>query len=144
MLVKKPIRQYLDVAPLGRLATADDEGRPHAVPVCFALLDGDVVTPIDEKPQDVSPENLRRVRNIRANPRVCLVVDHYAEDWSELGWVQIRGMAIVVLSDDPTHSPAVTALREKYEQYKKHSLEKRPILRIRPGSVRSWGSLKHP
>jgi PPOX class probable F420-dependent enzyme len=137
-------RRYLEGAPLGRLATADGEGRPHAVPVCFALAAGHVVTPIDEKPQRVAPDELRRVRDIAANPRVALVVDHYAEDWDRLGWVQVRGTATRCSPDDPAHAGAVAALRAKYDQYADHDLDGRPVIRIDPGSVRSWGTLQGP
>lgn len=139
-----PARRYLETAPLGRLATADAEGRPHVVPVCFALVEDQVVTPIDEKPQDVSPRNLRRCRDIEENPRVALVVDHYAEDWSRLGWVQLRGTAALVSPDHSHHEHAVTALRSKYDQYERHALEARPLIQITPGTVRSWGSMRHP
>lgn len=137
-------RRYLETARIGRLATADAEGRPHAVPVCFALVDDQVVTPIDEKPQDVPPEALRRSRNIRDNPRVALVVDHYTEEWSQLGWVQIRGTATHLEPGETTHADAVTALQRKYQQYAAHALEERPIIRVTPGSVLSWGRLEQP
>lgn len=124
------------------MATADDEGRPHAVPVCFALVDDTIATPIDEKPKDAPPEALRRIRDIDENPRVALVLDHYTEDWSRLGWVQIRGTAVRLSPGDPKHSSAVAALREKYEQYAEHALEERPIIGVTAGSVRSWGELE--
>ncbi len=135
-------RRYLEAARVGRLATADAERRPHVVPICFALLEGKLVSAVDEKPQSVPADELRRSRDIRANPRVALVVDHYTEDWSELGWVQVRGTATHLAPGDPGHGNAVTALRGKYDQYADHALEERPVLRIRPGSVRSWGSLE--
>ena len=94
-------RRYLDGASLGRLATADADGRPHVIPVCFALQEGTVVTPIDEKPKRGDPDELRRSRDIRENPRVSLVVDHYASDWSNLGWVQVRGTAGHVTPGNP-------------------------------------------
>jgi PPOX class probable F420-dependent enzyme len=136
-------RRYLEAARIGRLATADSQGRPHAVPVCFALHEG-IVTPIDEKPQDAPPDGLRRSRDIDANPRVALIVDHYTEEWSRLGWVQVRGTATHLAPDDPAHPAAVTALREKYDQYAAHALEDRPIIHVDPGSVRSWGTLERP
>lgn len=137
-------RQYIETARIGCLATADSEGRPHVVPVCFALLDDQIVSPIDEKPQRVSPEDLRRSRDIDENPRVAVLVDHYSDDWSQLGWVQVRGTAAHCTPGDASHSPGVTALKQKYEQYADHDLEDRPLIRISPGSVRSWGSLKRP
>jgi PPOX class probable F420-dependent enzyme len=137
-------RQYVEAAPIGRLATADAEGRPHVVPVCFALVDDGVVTPIDEKPQRVSPDALRRSRDVRENPSVALVVDHYSEDWSRLGWVQVRGTATYRAPADPSHGEAIAALRGKYDQYASHDLEGRPVIHIAPGSVQSWGVLDRP
>jgi len=137
-------RRYLETARLGRLATADAEGRPHVVPVCFAFVGDRIVTPIDEKPQRVSPDALRRSRDVSENPRVALVVDHYSEDWSQLGWVQVRGTATHCDPGEKLHSPGVRALREKYDQYADHDLEERPLIRIDPGTIRSWGHLERP
>ncbi|MEF8815024.1 MAG: TIGR03668 family PPOX class F420-dependent oxidoreductase [Halovenus sp.] len=137
-------RQYLERARLGRLATADAEARPRVVPVCFALADGDIVTPIDEKPQRVSPNELRRSRDINENPRVALVVDHYTENWDRLGWVQVRGTATHFSPGDEPHTLGASALEQKYDQYADHDLENRPLIRISPGSVQSWGHLEHP
>lgn len=137
-------RAYVEAARVGRLATADADGRPHAVPVCFAFAGDRIVTPIDEKPKTVPPEGLRRSRDVRENPRVALVVDHYLEDWSELGWVQVRGTATHLSPGESGHAEAVVALRGEYDQYADHALEERPVIRIEPGSVRSWGDLERP
>lgn len=137
-------RQYVEAARVGRLATADAEGRPHAVPVCFAVVEDRIVSPVDEKPQDVSPDELRRMRDVGENPRVTLLVDHYAEDWSRLGWVQVRGTAVRRAPDEDHHHGGVRALRTKYDQYRDHDLEERPLVRIDPGTVRSWGRLERP
>lgn len=145
-------RRYLAAARVGHLATADEQGRPHVVPVCFALVGDDVVTPLDEKPQAAPPGGLRRARDVRANPKVALVVDHYVEEWSRLGWLQVRGTATVLdpdgtgpaddaVPDEADHEEAITALREKYSQYRAHALEERPVIWIRPGSVLSWGEV---
>lgn len=141
---QKEERQYFETARIGRLATADAEGRPHVVPVCFALVDDHIVTPIDEKPQRVSPGELRRSRDVSENPRVALLVDHYTDEWSQLGWVQVRGTATLRAPDEDSHVPGIEALRRKYDQYADHDLETRPLIRIAPGSVRSWGNLERP
>jgi len=135
-------RRYLATARVGRLGTADSDGRPSVVPVCFALLGTEVVTPIDEKPMAGDPQTLRRVRDVRANPAVSLVVDHYDEDWSSLGWVQVRGTATVSEPAGPGHGDAVTALRAKYDQYADHDLESRPVILVDVGRVVSWGTLR--
>ncbi|MGE3272409.1 MAG: GNAT family N-acetyltransferase, partial [Chloroflexota bacterium] len=102
---------FLERQRSGRLATVDPQGRPHAVPICYALLDGILYTPIDEKPKTGDPRELRRIRNILANPNVCLVVDHYEdEDWTRLAWLQVRGQAS--LAEDPAERErALAALR---------------------------------
>lgn len=135
-------RAYLDAARVARLATADGAGRPHVVPVCFARQGDRLVTPIDEKPKRVDPADLRRVRDVRENPRVALVVDHYVEAWEDLGWLQVRGTAELLQPADEGHSAGVSVLREKYDQYADHDLSARPLIRIEPGSVRSWGRLE--
>ncbi len=136
-------RRYVERARVARLATADADARPHATPICFALDGTDLVTPVDEKPQRGGPEDLRRLHDVAENPRVAVVVDHYAEDWSRLGWVEVLGTATRLGPDDDGHDSAVTALREKYEQYGRHDLASRPVLRVDPGTVRSWGTLTH-
>ncbi len=135
-------RQYVESARVGRLATADADGHPHVVPICFAFHGDHLVSPIDEKPKRAEPSALRRVRDVRENPVVALLVDHYSESWGDLGWVQIRGTAAVETPDQPGHGSAVGALRAKYEQYADHALEDRPLVRIEPGTVRSWGDLE--
>ena len=93
---------------------------------------------IDEKPKRVAPVRLRRLRNIVENPQVAVVVDHYDEDWSQLGWVLIEGRAEPV--QDPAERQQATALlREKYPQYRTMALEDRPLVRITVEKVTSWG-----
>jgi PPOX class probable F420-dependent enzyme len=98
-------------ARVARLATVDPQGRPHVVPICFALEGEMLYTVVDEKPKRT--HRLQRLRNIEANPRVEVVIDEYDEDWSRLWWVRLRGSARVV--DDPH---AVELLSEKYPQYR--------------------------
>ncbi|MEE1762531.1 TIGR03668 family PPOX class F420-dependent oxidoreductase [Streptomyces sp. SP18BB07] len=82
-------RERFAAAPVARLATADASGVPHAVPVTFAVRDGLLYFAVDHKPK--STWQLRRLRNIRANPSVTVLVDHYADDWSTLWWARADG-----------------------------------------------------
>ena len=134
-------RQYLESARVARLASADADGRPNAVPICFALVDGGLVTPLDEKPKSGDEDALRRVRDVRDDPRVAVVVDHYTEEWPDLGWLQIRGTASVDGPNAADHDSVVDALRAKYTQYADHDLDACGTIRIEPGSVVSWGTL---
>ena len=130
---------------VARLATADGEGKPHAVPVCFAYTPGAVYIALDEKPKDVPPTRLKRVRNILENPNVALVADRYAEDWSLLAYVMVRGQADLVQPDAAgEHAAAVRLLRGKYHQYENMRIEANPVIAIRPERAASWGALDAP
>lgn len=72
------------------------------------------------------------------------MVDHYTEEWSEFGWMQIRGTSTHLGPDDPRHADAVTALQQKYHQYATHAFDDRPMIRVSLESVRSWGHLEQP
>jgi PPOX class probable F420-dependent enzyme len=86
------------------------------VPVTFAV-DGDLIwTAVDHKPK--TTVNLRRLRNIRENPRVAVLADHYADDWDALWWVRVDGRARVLENDD-TVSRQLDMLAERYEQYRR-------------------------
>jgi PPOX class probable F420-dependent enzyme len=130
---------FLEAARVARLATVDELGTPHAIPICFVVLDGLIYTPIDEKPKRGDPRSLRRIRNILANPAVCLVVDRYDEDWSRLAWLQVRGDADLVEVEDERRQ-AFARLREKHEQYRAMDLESRPLIRITPRRIVSWAA----
>jgi PPOX class probable F420-dependent enzyme len=109
------MRERVAAARVGRLATLDAEGRPHLVPICFAL-DGDTLySAVDEKPK--RSRRLKRLANIRGNRRVSVLVDEYDDDWSRLWWVRVDGKA-EVLEDGPELERALALLGAKYEQYR--------------------------
>src|SRR5205809_6500307 len=78
---------------VARLATADAEGNPHVIPVCYAFDGERFYTPLDEKPKRVTARQLRRVRNTETRPEDALVLDQYDDDWSRLGYVLVQGRA---------------------------------------------------
>ena len=126
---------------VARLVTAADRDEPHAVPVCFAY-DGHLIhIALDEKPKDVPPTRLKRVRNILENPRVALVADQYSEDWEQLGYILVRGRAELVEPGTEEHRAAVGLLRGKYHQYEEMKIEENPVISIHPERVTSWGTL---
>ena len=111
-------RRFLDAARVAHLATADEAGAPHVVPVCFAVHGDVVYITIDDKPKR-GGRPLKRLRNIAVNSRVALVADYYDDaDWSRLGWVMVRGRADV-LTTGPEHASSTSAatrpLRPAYE-----------------------------
>ncbi|HWP46226.1 MAG TPA: TIGR03668 family PPOX class F420-dependent oxidoreductase [Candidatus Limnocylindrales bacterium] len=125
---------------IAHMATADQTGKPHVVPICYAYEGGFLYSVIDEKPKKVAPYKLRRVRNIEINPQVALVIDDYNEDWSRLGFVLIQGNA-QILSMGTEQQRAIKLLREKYPQYQTMALEDKPVIKITPISVKSWGAV---
>src|SRR5712691_663731 len=81
----------LTAARVARLATTDPDGRPHLVPIVFAL-DGDTLySAVDRKPKRSSKR--RRIENARVRPDVTILVHHYEEDWGRLWWIRLRGRA---------------------------------------------------
>jgi PPOX class probable F420-dependent enzyme len=113
-------RSLLGPARVARLATADEDGRPHLVPVTFAA-DGDrVYIAIDHKPKTTTT-GLKRLHNIGQNPNVSLLADHYAEDWAALWWVRVDGRAAILTSPVACQAP-LDLLAAKYPQYR----ERRP------------------
>lgn len=130
---------FLHRQRVAHLATVDEAGRPHALPVCFVYLEGALYTAVDEKPKRAAPASLRRIKNLLAHPEVCVVADHYEEDWTRLAWLQLRGAAALV-TDPHERARALAALRERYPQYRAMDLESRPLIRITPTQVRWWAA----
>src|SRR5579884_2337470 len=95
---------FVHVQRVARLATADAEGHPHVVPVCYAFDGKRFYTPLDEKPKSVEASKLRRVRNIEARHEASLLIDQYDDDWSRLGYVLVHGRADLLSPQDPTHA----------------------------------------
>lgn len=108
-------RRRFAAARVARLATVRADGAPHIVPIVFAL-DGDTVySAVDAKPKRTT--RLRRLDNVRAQPRVTLLADHYEDDWTALWWVRADGRGRVIEPGAPVAERAVALLCARYEQY---------------------------
>jgi len=107
--------ERFDTRRVVRLATVDASGRPHLVVTTFALSGSTVYLVVDEKPK--TTRDLKRLRNIRANPGVALLADHYDEDWTRLWWVRADGRAVIV-EDPEVAAQALGLLAERYPQYR--------------------------
>ena len=141
--IEERIVQFINSHRVARLATADAAGRPAVVPICYVFNGESFYSAIDKKPKRVDLMQLQRVRNIRVNSHVALVIDDYSEKWSELIYVVIRGVAEIIDPDESIsteHESAVAALRLKYEQYRSMVIDRNPIIKIVPNRVRFWSA----
>ncbi|MCO5220258.1 MAG: TIGR03668 family PPOX class F420-dependent oxidoreductase [Thermomicrobiales bacterium] len=147
-MTKRPPAQdeldYVQSHRSGHLATVTSGGQPLVVPCCFAIAERDgrptVVSVLDTKPKSVDVKQLARVRNIEANPCVCLTVDDYSESWDRLRFVQLRGSATVLEAGSTATVYAIERLREKYAQYRDMPLEHAPVIEIGELSAFSWSA----
>ncbi|MEJ8277638.1 TIGR03668 family PPOX class F420-dependent oxidoreductase [Pseudonocardia spirodelae] len=131
-------RALLAGARVARLATIRaSDGTPRLVPITFALLDGLVVSAVD----DVKPKRhrrLARLRDVEADPRVALLADHYDDDWSRLWWVRLDATA-AVHDDGELHAAAVAALVARYPPYAAQPPEG-PVLALTPVRWTAWSA----
>jgi PPOX class probable F420-dependent enzyme len=138
------------------LCTVTPTGLPRPVPICFALVEGEIegelgalrlYTPLDYKTKHAAdPRRLARVLDISDRPDVTLLADRWDEDWTCLAWLRLHGTARLLepqsgaASLDREHSIAVAALCARYTQYATHDLSHRPIVRVVITSAFSWAS----
>jgi len=130
------MRERVAAARVARLATVDAAGRPHLVPICFALEGDTLYSAVDEKPK--RSQRLKRLENIRAQREVAVLVDHYEEDWTRLWWVRLDGAASVV-EEGPDREHGLELLRAKYEQYRSE-LPTGAVIVVRVERWRGWSS----
>ena len=112
-LERAEIERILAVWPIARLATLAADGRAELVPIVFAESGGALWSPIDGKPKRGG--ELARARNLRADPRVCVLLDRYDANWERLWWLRLDGRAGLVAAG--AAGPAVASLRAKYPRY---------------------------
>jgi PPOX class probable F420-dependent enzyme len=110
------------------------------IPICFAFDGKEFFSPLDEKPKRVSPQKLKRIRNIKENSQVSLVIDRWDEDWRKLAYILVSGQARVLFTGQK-HRRAVSLLRMKYRQYHTMAIQDRPMIAIKPLRVKAWGNL---
>jgi len=129
-------RRRLGGARVAVLATVAATGRPHVVPVTFALAGDLVYTAVDAKPK--TTRDLRRLDNIRSDPRVSVLADYYDEDWAELWWVRADGEATIV-DDRPEMTEPVRLLARRYPQYRRDP-PAGPVIAVRVTRWTGWSA----
>jgi PPOX class probable F420-dependent enzyme len=126
-------RRRFTAARVARLATLDPARRPHLVPVVFVVLADTIYSAVDAKPKSTSA--LRRFDNVRANPTVAALADHYDDaDWAALWWVRADGVGRVLDGTDDESTRAIEALARRYRQHR----ERRPGGPVLAIDVERW------
>jgi PPOX class probable F420-dependent enzyme len=128
-------KRRLAAARIGYLATVRANGRPHVVPIVFAVDDDDIYGIADPKPKR-DPDLLRH-RNIAANPGVSLLVDEYEESWELIWWVRADGTARIA-DAGPDRDTAMALLRAKYPQYATWTSPFGAAMVMRVERITSW------
>ncbi len=140
MRIPKNITAFIRTSRVAHLATADAGGQPLVIPICFVFDGKEFFSAIDEKPKRLSPQRLKRLRNIEENSQVSLVIDRYSEDWRKLAYILVSGQARILLTGQK-HRRAVSLLRRKYRQYHSMAIDQRPMIVIKLLGMKAWGSL---
>jgi PPOX class probable F420-dependent enzyme len=123
-------------AYVARLATVGANKRPHIVPICFAVAEQTLYFAVDSKPKQTT--NLKRLRNIAANPAVSILIDHYEDDWDKLWWVRLDGDARV-LTDEGEVQKALRLLASRYSQYRA-TTPAGPVVAVAVIGITGWSA----
>ncbi|MDA4112664.1 MAG: pyridoxamine 5'-phosphate oxidase family protein [Thaumarchaeota archaeon] len=126
--MKKKEIAFLDKRDLARLATVSKELMPHVIPVVYAMDEEKVIVAVDY--------GTKKLENLKANPKVSLVVDESEPNRA----VFIQGTA-AILERGPEYLRLLDILFKKFEVYRKNPWKEgeSPILSITPLKVVSWG-----
>jgi len=133
---RRDMERRVASAYVARLATVGADGRPHIVPICFALDEQTLYFAVDSKPKQTT--NLKRLRNIAANPAISVLVDHYEADWDKLWWVRLDGVARVV-TDDGEVKQALRLLAARYSQYRA-TTPAGPVVAVAIAGMTGWSA----
>lgn len=128
-------RQRFVAVPVARLATASAGARPHIVPIVFVVAGDVLFTAVDAKPKRSTA--LRRLANIADNPQVCVLVDHYDDDWERLWWVRADGTARIAGGEEA--QSAIRLLTERYPRYRAEP-PPGPVITVDVASWTGWSA----
>ena len=137
------IKQFIYEHRVGRMATAAGNGLPHLIPFCYAYNDPFLYMALDLKSKKVPVQQLKRVKNILANPNVAILIDDYFENWDRLAFVLLRGQAELISKGDE-HDHAINLLQKKYPQYKKMSIDRCHVIKVTLSAYSTWKENEQP
>ena len=130
------MRRRLSEARVAHVATVGPGGRPHIVPITFALDADAIYFAVDSKPKRTTDP--RRLRNIAANPAVAVLVDHYEDNWDLLWWIRVDGTARTLPAGPPADA-AIDRLTSRYAQYRQ-ARPSGPVVEISIDRISGWSA----
>ena len=133
MRLKKAVARLIEWERVCRVATSGPAGMPHLVPVCHVVADGKIYF--------ASGHEGRKVLNLRANPRIAVTVDLYADAWAHLKGVMVQGTTTLI-EKGPRFRKIRALLYRKYPQYPDEAAideSDSVIVEVTPTRVFSWG-----
>jgi PPOX class probable F420-dependent enzyme len=102
----------------------------------LAIAGDTIYTPVDSKPKHT--RELARLGDIERDPRASLLVHRWDEDWAQLWWVRLEGVARIVRTSHELDA-ARRLLLAKYAQYTEGT-ELDPVIAIDIESWRAWSA----
>lgn len=141
--ISESVRRFINAHVVARLATADRDGQPHVIPFCYAFDGEHIYFVVDQKPKRQTGKPIKRIRNMLENPHAAIVIDDYADDWTQLAYVLITGTTALV-DDETEYDRLLVLLRERYPQYREMELTfaTNAMVRITPTKVHAWGKIE--
>lgn len=141
--IPESVQRFINAHVVARLATADGGGQPHVIPFCYAFDGEHIYFVVDQKPKRQTGKPIKRIRNMLENPHAAIVIDDYADDWTQLAYVLITGTTALV-SDETEYDRLLVLLRERYPQYREMELTfaTNAMVRITPTKVHAWGKIE--
>jgi PPOX class probable F420-dependent enzyme len=136
-MTEAEMRRRVGEARVARLGTVDAGTGVHLVPCVFALSGDLVYMAVDDKPK--RHRRLRRLGNLAADDRVCLLIDAYDEDWSRLWWVRLDGRARILEGGEPLDE-AIMLLAAKYPQYRGREASLGPAVAVDVSRWSGWSA----
>src|SRR5262245_10106219 len=136
MTLSEPVVQrFLDSKHVVVLATTQPDGAPLATAMWF-LHDPDVVTML-------SVEKTQKIRNLRRDPRACIVAEASSEAGSEGRGVTVHGR-VEFLVESPERRALVERFHDKYPELltfwgARPLPPTRVMFRLIPSRVSRWG-----
>jgi PPOX class probable F420-dependent enzyme len=133
------MRRRFELQRVVRVATVDQRGRAHVVPVIFALDGGIFYSPTD-RPSEQRQLPPKRLRNLEQNQAVTVLADFFDdEDWLRAWWVRLRGTGRIV-GESPERTHALSLVDQKYPQFDGPVYQERggPVLAVEIKDWRGW------